>query len=188
MTTREAIGILAAQLKDEPVICTTGFTSRDVQACRDRSGNFYMIGSMGLAASMGLGVALQRPDRRVVVFDGDGSVLMGLGALPTIGSLRPANLVHVVFDNGVFASTGNQPTCSDTIALDRLAEVSGYALVLRAEAPGPLETAWRQICSKAGPSFLLVKCRPNEGKPSERVRLAPEAITARFMEEMNASS
>lgn len=187
MTAREAIAFLAKHLRDELVIGTTGFTSRDLQACGDRAGNFYMIGSMGLAASLGLGVALHRPDRTVVVFDGDGSVLMGLGALPTIASLRPANLMHVVFDNEVFASTGNQPTCSGTVALDRLAAAAGYAAVHRAEHPDDLEAAWRQARNGRGPSFLLVKCRPNEGKPSERVRLTPEEITTRFRGEMNAS-
>lgn len=188
MTTKEAVGILARLVQKEPVICTTGFTSRDMQACGDRAGNFYMIGSMGLAASLGLGVALHRADRTVVVFDGDGSMLMGLGALPTIGSLHPANLVHVVFDNEVFASTGNQPTCSRAIGLDRLAQASGYAVVRRAESPDLLKVAWREVRAQPGPSFLLVKCRPDEGKPSERIRLAPDEITTRFMEEMNAPS
>ena len=188
MTTREAIQLLAGKLRDELVIGTTGFTSRDLQACADRPGNFYMIGSMGLAASLGLGVALQRPEKTVVVFDGDGSVLMGLGALPAIAEWKPANLVHVVFDNEAFASTGNQPTCSRTVDLDRLAEASGYARVCRAEGVESLEAAWRKVRAASGPSFLLVKCRPNAGKPAERIRLEPEQITARFMEEMNGSS
>ncbi len=188
MTTREAIEILAGFLKDELAIGTTGFTSRDLQACGDRAGNFYMIGSMGLASSIGLGVALHRPNRTVVIFDGDGSVLMGLGALPTVGSLRPARFIHVVFDNEVFASTGNQPTCSSRVALDQLAKASGYPLVRRADSPDELRAAWHALRGGKGPSFLLVKCLPNEGKPTERVRRTPEEITTRFREETNASS
>ena len=187
MTTREAINVLARLLKKERVVATTGFTSRDLQACDDRPGNFYMIGSMGLAASLGLGLALSRPGRRVVVFDGDGSVLMGLGALATIGALQPDNLVHVVFDNGVFASTGNQSTCSGVVALDALASAAGYKTVQRAGSETDLREIWRQMEDRPGPLFLLVKCQPNPGKPSERVRLEPNEITARFMEEMNAA-
>lgn len=186
MTTREAIGLLAKQLKEEWVVATTGYTSRDLQAGADRPGNFYMIGSMGLAASVGLGLALSRPDRRVAVFDGDGSVLMGLGGLATIGALKPANLIHVVFDNEVFASTGNQPTYSGSVGLDALASASGYAAVRRVESQAEMEKAWRELKGREGPVFLLVKCQPTSGKPSERVKLGPEEITARFMEEIHA--
>ena len=188
MTTREAIRQVAQQLKDELVICTTGYTCREMQACSDRPGNFYMIGSMGLAASMGLGIALAKPQTTVVVFDGDGSVLMGLGGLATIGSLAPQNLVHVVFDNEVFASTGNQPTCSSSVRLDALASAAGYRFVRRVEATEEVIPTWRQIRLEVGPAFLLLKCRPDLGAPAERVRLEPEAITARFKEAIHASS
>lgn len=187
MTTREAIGIVAKRLKGELAVCTTGYTCRDMQAVSDRPGNFYMIGSMGLAASLGLGVALSKPRARVVIFDGDGAALMGLGNLPAIGTLAPANLIHVVFDNEVFASTGNQPTYSAGVSLDRLAAASGYRQVGRAGTPEELTEAWDRICNGAGPVFLLVKCRPDEGPPAERVRLEPEAITERFREAVHAS-
>lgn len=187
MTTREAIQIVAKKLKGELVVCTTGYTCRDVQACADRPGNFYMIGSMGLAASVGLGVALSKPRAKVVVFDGDGAVLMGLGNLPAIGTLSPANLIHVVFDNEVFASTGNQPTYSGSVSLDGLAAAAGYRQVGRAATAEELERAWDKIRNGAGPAFLLVKCRPDEGPPADRVRLEPEAITNRFMEAVHAS-
>lgn len=187
MTTREAIGVLAGELKEEPVVCTTGFTCRDVQACGDRPGNFYMIGSMGVAASMGLGIALSKPKARVVVFDGDGSVLMGLGVLAMVGSLKPANLVHVVFDNEVFASTGKQPTYSATVPLDRLADGAGYAVVRRAESAEELKRQWAQIRGAEGPVFLLVKCRADSGPPPERVRLGPEEITNRMVRYLHES-
>ena len=187
MTTREAIGLIAKRLRKELVICTTGYTCRDMQAVSDRPGNFYMIGSMGLAASIGLGIALSKPRSRVVVFDGDGALLMGLGSLPAIGSLAPPNLIHVVFDNGVFASTGNQPTYSGGVALDALAAASGYRQVGRAAAAAEMEREWDRLRGGAGPAFLLVKCRPDSGAPAERVRLEPEAITERFMEAVHAS-
>lgn len=188
LTTREAIQTVAAQLADEAVICTTGYTCRDMQAAADRPSNFYMIGSMGLAASFGLGVALSSPKRRVVVFDGDGSALMGLGAFPSVAALAPANFIHVVFDNEVFASTGNQPTYSGAVGLDRLASAAGYRTVRRVTRAEELISTWRQIRLQEGPIFLLVKCRPDSGPPAPRVRLDPEQIRARFMEELNASS
>lgn len=187
LSTREAIGIVARELKDEVAVCTTGFTGRDVQAGGDRPGNFYMIGSMGVAASAGLGITLAQPKRRVVVFDGDGSVLMGLGVLAMVGSLKPANLVHVVFDNEVYASTGKQPTYSATVPLDRLAEAAGYTVVRRAEGAEDLKRQWAQVRGMAGPIFLLVKCRADSGPPPERVRLEPEQITSRLVEYLHES-
>jgi len=182
VTTREAIGLIASQLKEELAVCTTGYTSRDVQALRDRPENFYMIGSMGLAASIGLGLALAKPDKKVVVFDGDGAVLMGLGNLPMVGSLRPAHFIHIVLDNEVFASTGNQPTYSNSVPLEALARTAGYPVVCRAEGPEEISKGWAQILQQAGPVFFLVKCQPDSGRPMERVRLDPQTITSRFME------
>ena len=182
MTTREAIQLLAEKLTDEVAVCTTGYTCRDVQALHDRPANFYMIGSMGVAASLGLGIALAQPDRRVVVFDGDGSVLMGLGTLPMVGALKPKNLIHVVFDNEAFASTGNQPTYSSQVPLDELARACGYCLIRRALNPNEVDSAWGEIRRASGPAFLLVKCQSDQGAPMERVRLSPEEITMRFME------
>jgi hypothetical protein len=189
----------AQQLTDELVICTTGYTCRDMQAVSDRPANFYMIGSMGNAASLGLGIALAQPHRRVVVLDGDGSVLMGLGVLAMVGSLRPRNLVHMGLDNEVFASTGKQPTSSRDVALDEMAALAGYPIVHRATTPEEVTGYWRQIQTStgspdrvgpvtpvgpvvpAGPVFLLVKCLPDDGPPMERVQLSPEAVMARFM-------
>lgn len=180
MTTREAIELVAKQLKSEPVVCTTGYTCRDVQAVADRPENFYMIGSMGLAASIGLGVAQVQPQKKVVVFDGDGALLMGLGNLALTGTLKPKNFIHVVFDNEVFASTGNQPTHSSAVDLDALAKASGYASVQRVQTPDEVKAAWAQAQSAAGPAFILIKCEPNMGPPKERIRWSPEEMTQRF--------
>ncbi len=187
MTTREAIGILAGQLEEELVVCTTGYTCREMQACADRPGNFYMIGSMGLAAPIGLGIALCRPELPVVVLDGDGAILMGMGVLGMIGAIGPRRLIHVALDNEAYASTGNQATYSDRVALSAVASACGYAAVRTARDPGELAAAWREVRSSAGPAFLLVKCQPDTAAPAERVRLSPEEITDRFKEAMNAS-
>ena len=187
MTTRDAIGIVAAQLSGEIAVGTTGFTCRDMQAAADRDRNFYMIGSMGLAASFGLGLALAKPRATVVVFDGDGAALMGLGNFAMIGALKPRNLIHLVFDNEVFASTGKQPTYSATVPLDAVAAASGYPVVRCAQLPEQVSQVWREVRELPGPSFVLIKCTPDAGAPKERVRLSPEQITTRFMEAVHES-
>ena len=91
------------------VLSTTGMISREVFQTKDRPGNFYMLGSMGLLSSFGLGLALLQPDRRVFVLEGDGSALMSLGTLPLIAAEQVANLIHLVLDNEAYESTGGQP-------------------------------------------------------------------------------
>jgi thiamine pyrophosphate-dependent acetolactate synthase large subunit-like protein len=184
MTTREAIQLIARELKDELVVCTTGYTCRDMQAASDRPENFYMIGSMGLAASLGLGVALSQKKKTVVILDGDGSLLMGLGTLPMVGALRPQNFIHVVLDNEAFVSTGSQPTYSRFVPLERMALASGYAVVRRACSPEEVTGSFSSIRKEAGPAFLLVKCARDAGAPLARVHRAPQEITERFMEAM----
>ena len=111
MIRKTAITIALEQIEyEERIIAANGFISRDLFSISDTRPTFYMIGSMGLASSIGLGIALKDPEKRVFVFDGDGNILMNLGSLTTIGSLKPKNLIHVVFDNSVHESTGSQPT------------------------------------------------------------------------------
>jgi hypothetical protein len=98
---------------------------------------------MGLAPAIALGLALARPDRRAVVFDGDGNLLMNLGILAMIGGRRTRNLLHLVFDNEVYGSTGNQASPSREVRLDRLAAGAGYRTAVAVAEPGELETALR---------------------------------------------
>ena len=111
----DAIRQLAAGWTDELVVATTGMTSRELFVARDRPENFYMCGSMGCALSIGLGVALAQPKRTVIVLDGDGAALMSLGSLALARHLRLPNLEHIILDNGTYASTGDQPTCSAAV-------------------------------------------------------------------------
>src|SRR2546426_6503216 len=126
MTLTDALAILAP-LVPEGIACihANGYIGRAGCAARDRDECFYMIGSMGLGASIGLGIALAQPRRRVLVLDGDGNVLMNLGTLATIAAKQPANLLHVCFDNRAHASTGAQPTISDRVRLDEIARAAG---------------------------------------------------------------
>lgn len=182
MKLADALAVIVPLLHDELVVHANGFISRESFHLKDRPENFYMIGSMGLASSIALGVALNRPDRRVVVFDGDGNVLMNLGALALIGATRPANLVHIVFDNEVYGSTGNQRTISAQVALDAIARASGYVQVQRVDTPAALRTVAQQFLAQPGPSFLLVKIEPDrEERQIGRITHDPPQIAARFM-------
>jgi len=181
MTLTEALAVLAPHVPDGTVcIHANGFIGRAGCAVRDRDECFYMIGSMGLGSSIGLGVALARPERRVLVLDGDGNVLMNLGALATIAARAPANFVHVCFDNGAHASTGGQPTVADRVALDELARAAGYRTVLRVADAASLERAAPGLLAATGPAFLLVRLTLDADAPAARIPHAPEAMTARL--------
>ena len=128
MIRKEAVEIIAKNIDGNPIVSANGFISRDLFELSDKESNFYMIGSMGLASSIGLGIALKNLNKRIFVFDGDGNILMNLGSLVTIGSLKPKNLIHVVFDNNSHESTGNQPTNSSKINLEKLAKEAHYKI------------------------------------------------------------
>src|ERR1051325_9320093 len=110
MNRLEATRIVVEHAAESAIVASLGHPAYDLFAAGDRPRNFYTWGSMGLASSIGLGIALAQPDVRVIVLDGDGSLLMNLGSLATIGLLRPRNLTVVVMDNERYATTGGQAT------------------------------------------------------------------------------
>jgi thiamine pyrophosphate-dependent acetolactate synthase large subunit-like protein len=150
--------LVALLRNDEAVVGGIGNTNFDLWAAGRRPQNFYMLGSMGLAIPIALGVALAQPKRRVIALEGDGSLLMQLGALATIGTLQPKNLVIVVMDNRAYQITGSQPTASafgaDFVAIARGAGIqqSDWALD---------EASFEQLVARAlaedGPSFIAAR-------------------------------
>jgi thiamine pyrophosphate-dependent acetolactate synthase large subunit-like protein len=183
----EALAVLAPHLRDEVCVWANGYLSRAGSAVRDRPESFFMIGSMGLAASIGLGLALAQPRRRVLVLDGDGNVLMNPGALASIAAAAPANLLHLCFDNGAHASTGAQPTVSDRVRLDEVARAAGYRRSLRVETPAALGAVAPEFLAGRGPAFLLVRIALGPaGPPAPRVPHAPEAMTTRLRRALGA--
>src|SRR6516165_9116073 len=114
MTRLEALQTVYSRLHDRIVVTIMGAVAAELQSIGHRPNFFYLQHAMGLASSMGLGIALSRPDRQVIVLDGDGSVLMNLGGLTTLARYRPKNLVHVVFDNESLLSVGGFPTATST--------------------------------------------------------------------------
>ena len=137
----EALQAIYPQLADRIVVTIMGACAVELQSLGHRPNFFYLQHAMGLASSMGLGIALSKPDRQVIVFDGDGSILMNLGGLTTLARYRPRNLVHVVFDNESLLSVGGFPTAtatgSDLAAIARAAGVPRTATVSTLETFTP---------------------------------------------------
>jgi phosphonopyruvate decarboxylase len=174
-----ALGIALKAAGEDPVTHANGYICRESFSLADRPQSFYMIGSMGLAPAIGLGLALTQPARRVVVFDGDGNLLMNLGILAMIAARRPANLVHLVFDNEVYGSTGNQASLSRGVRLDLLAAATGFATAVAVTEPWALESALRAAWAADGPHFVLVKVTPEEADVP-RIPYAPAVLRDRF--------
>ena len=178
----EAFQELLPLLKDEPVVHANGFICRESFQLEARPGNFYMIGSMGLASAIGLGVALVRPDKKVIIFDGDGNVLMSMGPLAMIAATAPKNLVHIVFDNQVYESTGSQRSLSESVPLEEVAKSSGYKTALKVTKREEIKPAFEKLMGGDGPGFLLIKVDPGFDPKTGRVTHTPEEIKTRFMQ------
>jgi len=179
MNRKDAIKIISKKINHNPIISANGFISRDLFEVYDKPSNFYMIGSMGLASSIGLGVALKNPKKRVFVFDGDGNILMNLGSLTTIGILKPRNLIHIILDNSIHESTGGQPTHSKIIEIDKIAKVVNYH-VFKTTNEEDLKKICEKIKNISGPILILVKIEKNSDV-SQRVNFNPTKIKQRFM-------
>ena len=182
MIRKTAITIALEQIEyEERIIAANGFISRDLFSISDTRPTFYMIGSMGLASSIGLGIALKDPEKRVFVFDGDGNILMNLGSLTTIGSLKPKNLVHVVFDNSVHESTGSQPTNTNFVSVEKIAKACNYNHTFTVRTKNNFEKILCKIKKLKGPIMIVVKIQQSNDKKSARVDYEPVEIKERFM-------
>lgn len=182
MIRKEAVEVIAKSIGKNPIISANGFMSRDLFEVNDKESNFYMIGSMGLASSIGAGIALKNPKKRVFVFDGDGNILMNLGSLVTIGSLKLKNLVHVVFDNNSHESTGGQPTNSSKIQLEKIAKDVNYK-IFTVKTKVKLLTVLKKIRNLHGPIFILIKISTSKER-SIRVAWEPRDIRDRMMKSL----
>jgi thiamine pyrophosphate-dependent acetolactate synthase large subunit-like protein len=187
INSREAMQALAERLRDELVVASLGNVKYELHAARDRPEHFYLWNSMGMACSVGLGLAVARPERRVIVLDGDGALLMNLSSLATEGWRAPRNLVHVVFDNRAHHLTGRQPTATGAGAdLARMAEGAGFARAERAETLAAFTSALERALLEDGPWFLhvLVEQQPRSGRPPK----SPTLLTQRFRSALGGQS
>ena len=176
----EAIEVVAPKIDGALTVVCNGMLGRDLWNTGDRPERFYMIGSMGLASAIGLGLAVAQPGKRVVVLDGDGNVLMNLGGLANIGVIGPKNYYHFVFDNGRHASTGGQRTIAGNVKLEEVARVCGYRQVYRADDVEAVAAATDEMLTGEGPAMLLMKVDPGNQKGIGRVEVTPEEMAARM--------
>jgi phosphonopyruvate decarboxylase len=162
------------------IIATTGYTGRELFALEDRPNQLYMVGSMGCASSLGLGLSLARPDLQVIVVDGDGAALMRMGNLATIGTYGGPNLIHILLDNEAHDSTGAQATVSCNFSFAQVANACGYSLAL---AGNELELLDELLAAsnREGPRFAQIKIRTGTARELPRPQLTPPETKERLM-------
>jgi thiamine pyrophosphate-dependent acetolactate synthase large subunit-like protein len=172
---------LVGQLKhEEAVIGGIGNTNFDLWASGQRPQNFYMLGSMGLAVPIALGVAVAQPKRHVVALEGDGSLLMQLGCLATVAARAPKNLTIVVWDNGLYQITGGQKTSSTTADLVEIARAAGIVKSTWADDEDDFDRLFAAALKDGGPSLIAARIddKPGVGATDRD----PVQIRARFMQ------
>ncbi len=160
------------------MLATTGFTGRELYACGDSDNQLYMVGSMGCVSSLALGLALAQPNRRIIAVDGDGALLMRMGAMATIGYEHPVNLTHILLDNQRHESTGGQSTVSHSIDFCAIAAACGYPQVAHATASADAGRFLEQ--ERKGPGFLHVKIRPGVADDLPRPDITPAQVAQRL--------
>jgi len=190
---RDALARIVERTGDERtvVIATTGYTGRELYALADRASHLYVVGSMGCASSLALGLALARPDLRVVVVDGDGAALMRMGNLATIGARAGANLVHVVLDNHAHESTGGQATVSPAVSFAGVAASCGYARALAGEDPAILDEVLAAPAAgdaADGPRLAHLRIRTGTPERLPRPAIAPPEVCRRLREHIGAAA
>jgi phosphonopyruvate decarboxylase len=173
-------------LQGSIVIATTGYTGRELYALCDRANQLYVVGSMGCASSLALGLSMARPDLRVTVIDGDGAALMRLGNFATIGAYGGSNLVHIVLDNGVHESTGGQATVSSGMSFAKVAQACGYGLALEGDDLALLD-ALNADGSDAGARFGVLKIKRGTPAGLPRPDLTPVQVRDRLMSHIGAA-
>jgi sulfopyruvate decarboxylase subunit beta len=185
MLRNEAICAVASQLDDEITVTNLGIPCKELYAYKDRDLNFYMFGSMGLVSSIGLGIAL-RAERIVVVFDGDGSLLMNPNALLEAAKEATKNLIIIGLDNGSYGSTGSQETCAMRyIDLEIFTKACGIQNTAKVNSREGLIEVFRRFRAMQELSFIHVILKPGNTK-APNIPLSPEDVTKRFKRALEA--
>lgn len=191
MSREEIIRHVAAVTGDDPIVSTTGKASRELFEIREQNGqghgrDFLTVGSMGHSSSIALGIALQKPEKKVWIIDGDGAALMHMGAMAVLGSICPENVVHIVVNNCAHETVGGMPTAAGKIDLCRIAAGCGYKETACAESYDELDAALKKAKGSAGLRFIEVKAaigaRANLGRPTT----TPQVNKKAFVKALNA--
>jgi sulfopyruvate decarboxylase subunit beta len=184
MIRSEILKEIAPILRDQLVVCNIGIPSQELHAIDDQPTNFYMLGTMGLASSIGLGLALAQP-KPVIVIDGDGSVLTNLGTLPTIANNVADNYILMIIDNGSYGSTGDQPTYTGKKTdLAGMARAAGCENVVEVQ---DVDTgkALPEALDGGKMTVMVVKCQSGNAKHPV-ITMDPVVIRDRFMKAVQA--
>ncbi|MDA1090763.1 MAG: phosphonopyruvate decarboxylase [Proteobacteria bacterium] len=171
--------VLSVVSEETAIIATTGKCGRELFTIADRPQHLYQVGSMGCAAAMGLGVALNS-DKPVVVLDGDGAALMKMGSLATIGAYAPKNLIHIVLDNGTYDSTGGQPTVSGSVDFAAVAADCGYRRGLKGDGADGFAKALAAAQKESGPHLIHMRIKPGSMSDLGRPTVTPAEVALRF--------
>lgn len=188
LSREEAIQQVIESLGDRDVlISTTGMPSREVYEYRSKRGeghqrDFLTVGGMGHASQIALGIALQKPERSVYCLDGDGAVLMHMGALAITGALKPRNFKHIILNNGAHDSVGGQPTVAFDVDIPGIAQASGYKSLFCAKSKQELEPSLAELQRSSGPSLLEIRIRCGARKDIGRPVTTPSQNKRAFMD------
>lgn len=184
MIRSEILKEIAPILRDQLVVCNIGIPSQELHAIDDQPTNFYMLGTMGLASSIGLGLALAQP-KPVIVIDGDGSVLTNMGTLPTIANNVADNYILLIVDNGSYGSTGDQPTyAGHKTSLAKVAEACGCEQVVECKAEDTGRVLQEALDAKKM-TVIVAKCESGNAKMPV-IKMDPVVIRDRFMKAVSA--
>jgi len=179
MIRSEILKEIAPILRDQLVVCNIGIPSQELHAIDDQPSNFYMLGTMGLASSIGLGLALAQP-KPVIAIDGDGSVLTNMGTLPTIANNVAGNFILLIVDNGSYGSTGDQPTYAGRkTSLAKVAEACGCENVVECDA-ADTGAVLQAALDKGEMTVIVCKCESGNAKMPV-ITMDPVVIRDRFM-------
>jgi sulfopyruvate decarboxylase subunit beta len=167
-----------SERRGDAVVVSTMMTAREwPQFTTNEQLDLPLTGCMGKASSLGLGVALAQPERRVIVLDGDGSLLMNLGSLVTVANARPRNLVHCVFENGIYEVTGGQPVPGEgTFNFATMAQGAGFANVYELDDPASLGPRLDEALGRPGPTFITLRVTPVGDKGDRPRRKTADAL------------
>jgi phosphonopyruvate decarboxylase len=177
-------------LKDKNTIqlATTGKTGRELYEIEDAPNNLYMVGSLGCISSLGLGLALARPDKDIIAIDGDGSLLMRMGSLPTNAYYSPKNLLHILIDNNAHDSTGGQATISHNINFVEIAASSGYKVSIMVDGLDEFEKAYTDWKKNKQLTFIHIKVAKGTPKEPGRPKVKPFEVKERLIQFINAKN
>ena len=175
MRREEIIDHIVNVSKEDPILSTTGKASRELFEIREKNGqshkyDFLTVGSMGHTSSIALGVALQKPQQKIWCIDGDGAMLMHMGAMAVIGANKPSNLVHIVINNGAHETVGGLPTVASEINLVKMAEACGYPYAVRVSEFEQLDKELQAAKERRELTLIEVECaigaREDLGRPT----------------------